>query len=173
MITNNARWDTPVPSINLRVLFLLMGLRLLHCLTSLRSPPSGGRRQWSLAGKFPAAAPQMRTLARSRSATVNDASRKDFSLRLAVSSGSYLLSRDLASDYHRRADVSLPGSEWVRVGPSGCDHRIADVRRVGRLLCVRLSPGEELVCVLALSQHLASAWEQADIRVACGCFSVV
>ena len=37
--------------------------------------------------------------------------------------GSYLLSRDLSSDYHRRADVSLPGSEWDRVGPSGYDHQ--------------------------------------------------
>ena len=37
--------------------------------------------------------------------------------------GSDLLSRDLSSDYHRRADVSLPGSEWDRVGPSGYDHQ--------------------------------------------------
>ncbi len=42
-----------------------------------------------------------------------------------MSPGSYLLSRDLSSDYHRRADVSLPGSEWGRVGPSGCDHQAA------------------------------------------------
>ena len=40
-----------------------------------------------------------------------------------INPGSYLLSRDLSSDYHRRADVSLPGSEWVRVGPSGYDHQ--------------------------------------------------
>ena len=40
-----------------------------------------------------------------------------------VDPGSYLLSRDLSSDYHRRADVSLPGSEWNRVGPSGYDHQ--------------------------------------------------
>ena len=39
--------------------------------------------------------------------------------------GGYLLSRDLSSDYHRRADVSLPGSEWDRVGPSGYDHQAA------------------------------------------------
>ena len=39
--------------------------------------------------------------------------------------GGYLLSRDLSSDYHRRADVSLPGSEWDRVGPSGYDHQVA------------------------------------------------
>ena len=39
--------------------------------------------------------------------------------------GSYLLSRDLSSDYHRRTDVSLPGSEWDRVGPSGYDHQVS------------------------------------------------
>ena len=42
-----------------------------------------------------------------------------------INPGSYLLSRDLSSDYHRRADVSLPGSEWVRVGPSGYDHQVS------------------------------------------------
>ncbi len=42
---------------------------------------------------------------------------------LRLSPGGYLLSRDLSSDYHRRADVSLPGSEWDRVGPSGYDHQ--------------------------------------------------
>ena len=46
-----------------------------------------------------------------------------FSLRPLLSPGGYLLSRDLSSDYHRRADVSLPGSEWDRVGPSGYDHQ--------------------------------------------------
>ena len=40
-----------------------------------------------------------------------------------VDPGSYLLSRDLLSDYHRRANVSLPGSGWDRVGPLGCDHQ--------------------------------------------------
>ena len=40
-----------------------------------------------------------------------------------VNPGSYLLSRDLLSDYHRRANVSLPGSGWDRVGPLGCDHQ--------------------------------------------------
>ena len=48
-----------------------------------------------------------------------------FSLRPLLSPGGYLLSRDLSSDYHRRADVSLPGSEWDRVGPSGYDHQAA------------------------------------------------
>ena len=144
----------------------------LHCLTSLRSPPSGGRRQWSLAGKFPAATPQMGTLARSRSAAVNDASRKNFSLRLVISSGSYLLSRDLASDYHRRADVSLPGSEWDRVGPSGCDHRIAGLRRglrccLARLLAVSWGPfvtWGSVCCVLAFSQHVALPWLLLGLR---------
>ena len=46
-----------------------------------------------------------------------------FRIRGFIYPGSYLLSRDLSSDYHRRADVSLPGSEWVRVGPSGYDHQ--------------------------------------------------
>ena len=40
-----------------------------------------------------------------------------------VDPGSYLLSRDLSSDYHRRTNVSLPGSGWDRVGPLGCDHQ--------------------------------------------------
>ena len=40
-----------------------------------------------------------------------------------IDPGSYLLSRDLSSDYHRRANVSLPGSGWDRVGPLGCDHQ--------------------------------------------------
>ena len=40
-----------------------------------------------------------------------------------MSPGSYLLSRDLSSDYHRRSKVSLPGSGWDRVGPLGCDHQ--------------------------------------------------
>ena len=42
-----------------------------------------------------------------------------------VGPGSDLLSRDLSSDYHRRANVSLPGSGWDRVGPLGCDHQAA------------------------------------------------
>ena len=46
-----------------------------------------------------------------------------FRIRGFIYPGSYLLSRDLSSDYHRRADVSLPGSEWDRVGPSGYDHQ--------------------------------------------------
>ena len=53
----------------------------------------------------------------------NEEARPSVSLIGLINPGSYLLSRDLSSDYHRRADVSLPGSEWDRVGPSGCDHQ--------------------------------------------------
>ena len=53
----------------------------------------------------------------------NDEAPKPFRFRGFIYPGSYLLSRDLSSDYHRRADVSLPGSEWDRVGPSGYDHQ--------------------------------------------------
>lgn len=39
--------------------------------------------------------------------------------------GSVLLSHDLSSDYHRRYSVSLPCSEWERVGPLCHDHQTA------------------------------------------------
>ena len=57
----------------------------------------------------------------------NEKSRKDFSLRLFINPGGDLLSRDLSSDYHRRSNVSLPGSEWDRVGPLGYDHQVSDL----------------------------------------------
>ena len=76
------------------------------------------------------------------------------SLRPLLSPGGYLLSRDLSSDYHRRADVSLPGSEWDRVGPSGYDHQAsvgcgcsayaACASRFNRL------PGSSCCCLWAL-----------------------
>ena len=44
-------------------------------------------------------------------------------LRVVLDPGGDLLSRDLSSDYHRRANVSLPGSGWDRVGPLGYDHQ--------------------------------------------------
>ena len=53
----------------------------------------------------------------------NSEARNPFRIAGFINPGSYLLSRDLSSDYHRRADVSLPGSEWDRVGPSGYDHQ--------------------------------------------------
>ena len=86
--------------------------------------------------------------------------------------GGYLLSRDLSSDYHRRADVSLPGSEWDRVGPSGYDHQVAgkcfvltySLHRVSGWSCCRM------LCCCCLRQSLALCCkQQADIRVAGGC----
>ena len=65
--------------------------------------------------------------------------------------GSYLLSRDLSSDYHRRADVSLPGSEWDRVGPSGYDHQA--------LALLSYLPGYHFCGGFSLfSSRLTSAW---------------
>ena len=61
-----------------------------------------------------------------RALPANDEAPKPFRFRGFIYPGSYLLSRDLSSDYHRRADVSLPGSEWDRVGPSGYDHQVLD-----------------------------------------------
>ena len=79
-----------------------------------------------------------------------------------VDPGSYLLSRDLSSDYHRRADVSLPGSEWDRVGPSGYDHRASDLLRTSYLV-FRTS-----ACpfVTLLRDVLVVKKWQTDIRVA-------
>ena len=76
--------------------------------------------------------------------------------------GSYLLSRDLSSDYHRRADVSLPGSEWDRVGPSGYDHQVSGSFS---LLCSLLT--SVIICACGLlycfcwlpcGSRLTSAW---------------
>ena len=86
-----------------------------------------------------------------------------------MSPGGYLLSRDLSSDYHRRADVSLPGSEWDRVGPSGYDHQVA---RSFTLLSVahRLSGRSFFICrsavllldeavlLVLMKRMLTSAW---------------
>ena len=79
--------------------------------------------------------------------------------------GSYLLSRDLLSDYHRRADVSLPGSEWDRVGPSGYDHQVSGSFS---LLCSLLTSVIICACGLLLCVLAAGCWQQADIRVASG-----
>ena len=78
-----------------------------------------------------------------------------------MSPGGYLLSRDLSSDYHRRADVSLPGSEWDRVGPSGYDHQVA---RSFELFAHRLS-GRSCVCRAAVKGG-SQRKQQTDIRVA-------
>ena len=79
-----------------------------------------------------------------------------------INPGSYLLSRDLSSDYHRRADVSLPGSEWDRVGPSGYDHQVSGSFS---LLCSLLT--SVIICAcgflwcfcwLPCGSRLTSAW---------------
>ena len=92
----------------------------------------------------------------------DDEAPKPFRFRGFIYPGSYLLSRDLSSDYHRRADVSLPGSEWDRVGPSGYDHQVLDVLRNSTYLAV--------ICACGLLLYVLAAvyWQQADIRVALG-----
>ena len=84
-----------------------------------------------------------------------------------MSPGGYLLSRDLSSDYHRRANVSLPGSEWDRVGPSGYDHQGSRSLFAWRSLAVS---GRSCVCcrsvVLLLVRQPCLHEAHADIRVA-------
>ena len=101
-----------------------------------------------------------------------------FSLRPLLSPGGYLLSRDLSSDYHRRADVSLPGSEWDRVGPSGYDHQasvcallfLASTACPGRHVCL-LWGSVFCCCCLLFSLLCRLCFQQADIRVARGFIS--
>src|SRR4051812_22101678 len=49
-----------------------------------------------------------------------------FSVYRAFCSGDVLLSHDLSSHYHRGCSVSLPCSEWERVGPPRYDHQSAE-----------------------------------------------
>ena len=94
-----------------------------------------------------------------------------------MSPGGYLLSRDLSSDYHRRADVSLPGSEWDRVGPSGYDHQasvcallfLASTACPGRHVCL-LWGSVFCCCCLLFSLLCRLCFQQADILVARGLF---
>ena len=91
----------------------------------------------------------------------NDEAPKPFQFRGFIYPGSYLLSRDLSSDYHRRADVSLPGSEWDRVGPSGYDHQVSGSGLFFRFLPTWLSSalaGYCAVCWLPCGSRLTSAW---------------
>ena len=104
----------------------------------------------------------------------NDEAPKPFRFRGFIYPGSYLLSRDLSSDYHRRADVSLPGSEWDRVGPSGYDHQVSGSFS---LLCSLLTSVIICACGLLWCFCWLPLWQQADIRVAYGfcvflCFSL-
>ncbi len=100
-------------------------------------------------------------------ALTNDEAPKPFRFRGFIYPGSYLLSRDLSSDYHRRADVSLPGSEWDRVGPSGYDHQASALLRTSNFV-LRTSVCLVIICACGLlCCVLAALWQQADIRVAC------
>ena len=100
-------------------------------------------------------------------AHTNDEAPKPFRFRGFIYPGSYLLSRDLSSDYHRRADVSLPGSEWDRVGPSGYDHQASALLRTSNFV-LRTSVCLVIICACELC---VVCWlpfrQQADIRVAC------
>ena len=103
-----------------------------------------------------------------RARPANDEAPKPFRFRGFIYPGSYLLSRDLSSDYHRRADVSLPGSEWDRVGPSGYDHQASALLRTSYFV-LRTSACLIIICACGLlCCVLAALWQQADIRVAYG-----
>ena len=93
---------------------------------SLRCPCSIGNDIHTACGRYPALPDDIHAAGVDdicEPGLANDEAPKPFRFRGFIYPGSYLLSRDLSSDYHRRADVSLPGSEWDRVGPSGYDHQ--------------------------------------------------
>ena len=93
-----------------------------------------------------------------QAAPANDEAPKPFRFRGFIYPGSYLLSRDLSSDYHRRADVSLPGSEWDRVGPSGYDHQASALLRTLHVV-LRTSACLAVICACGLlSCVLAAGW---------------
>ena len=123
--------------------------------------PNPEVKHWSVDGSRtigPARVDRRQCLKRRAPQSVNSAG--------LVDPGSYLLSRDLSSDYHRRADVSLPGSEWDRVGPSGYDHQVSGSFS---LLCSLLT--SVIICAcgfLVVFLLAAGCWQQADIRVAYG-----
>ena len=89
-----------------------------------------------------------------QAAPADEEAPKPFRFRGFIYPGSYLLSRDLSSDYHRRADVSLPGSEWDRVGPSGYDHQVSGS---SSLCCSLLTL--VIICACGLLLYvLAAGW---------------
>ena len=118
------------------------------------------------------------SLGRNLQATpADDEAPKPFRFRGFIYPGSYLLSRDLSSDYHRRADVSLPGSEWDRVGPSGYDHQasvccvsflLQPLARVVMFTCFGALCSVVVACCFLC---LRLCFQQADIRVARGFIS--
>ena len=98
---------------------------------SLRCPCSIGNDIHTACGRYPALPDDIHACGVDdicEPGLANDEAPKPFRFRGFIYPGSYLLSRDLSSDYHRRADVSLPGSEWDRVGPSGYDHQVSVLR---------------------------------------------
>ena len=102
----------------------------------------------------------------------NEERRSAFCTAALMYPGSYLLSRDLSSDYHRRSNVSLPGSGWDRVGPLGYDHQASGEALgfplLGAVACV--SALEVLLCFFdRLSDGLAAfCWVFACFgRVVC------
>ena len=125
-----------------------------------RNPASG----WTKSGPWPVEI--LTSFGRNLCAAhTNDEAPKPFRFRGFIYPGSYLLSRDLSSDYHRRADVSLPGSEWDRVGPSGYDHQVSGSFS---LLCSLLTSVIICACGFLWCFCWLPYWQQADIRVAYG-----
>ena len=126
---------------------------------------SGKRNPALRAGRNPAHAglnPHLRCGLNLQAAPANDEAPKPFRFRGFIYPGSYLLSRDLSSDYHRRADVSLPGSEWDRVGPSGYDHQASALLRTSyfSLSGCHLRLRVAVVCAgcRLVGSRLTSAW---------------
>ena len=64
----------------------------------------------------------------------------------AFSSGDVLLSHNLSPHYHRGCSVSLPCSEWERVGPLRYDHQ-------------RSEPRLDAVLLAALRRRSADLWQ--------------
>ena len=93
-----------------------------------------------------------------------------------INPGGDLLSRDLSSDYHRRSNVSLPGSEWDRVGPLGYDHQVSDALLRGLLpiwLSLALGWGMCFMCGLCVccgGSRLTSAWQCVWVSKCCVSF---
>ena len=67
----------------------------------------------------------------SRHSALNEASPTDLSICRARETGDVLLSHTLEMHYHRGCSVSLPCSEWERVGPLRYDHQKDDLTRDG------------------------------------------